>query len=79
MQLLGWTTHSCNNYNDTDQKCLQFWPQKGLNLTAISISNRAIYDCNLDQLGPNMLAMSKIVLEARDYDFCSNLAKIKNR
>ena len=38
-------------------------------MIAILIPNRTIYDCNLDQLGPNMIAMSTIVLESPDYDF----------
>ena len=48
-------------------------------MNAISIPNRAIYDCNINQLGPNMIAMTKIVLESREYDFWTNLLKIKFR
>ena len=64
-------------------------------MIAIMIKMRTLYDCNLNsesdhiwlqslpgkvyQLGPNMNAMSKIVLGSRDYDFWTNLVKINFR
>ena len=59
-------------------------------MLAISIIKRFNYACNLNsetdymclqsfQWGPNMLAMSKIVLESRDYDVWTNLAKTNFR
>ena len=48
---------------------------KELNILALSNPKRTSYACNLFQKGHNMLAMSKIVLEPRDYDFWTNLAK----
>ena len=44
-----------------------------------SIPNRSINDWNLSQLGPNMIAMSKIVLRSGHYDFSTNLAKTNFR
>ena len=49
------------------------------NMIAISVLNRTIYDCNIFQNGPNMIAMSKFVLESRDYDFWVNLVKTNIR
>ena len=46
---------------------------------AMSIPSRTINDCSLQQKGPYMIAMSKFVLETRDYDFWTNLVKIKFR
>ena len=36
---------------------------------------RTIYACNAFIWGPNMLAITEIVLESRDYDFWTNHAK----
>ena len=44
-------------------------------MIAMSVTNRTIYDCNLFQKGPYMIAMSKIVRESRDYDFWTNHVK----
>ena len=44
-------------------------------MNATKIQNRTIYDCNLFQKGLNMIAMSKIDQESRDYDFRMNLGK----
>ena len=41
--------YDCNDYHDVD-------------INVISAPNRTIYDCNPNQLGPNMIAMSKSVL-----------------
>ena len=49
---------------------------RGPNIIAILIPNRTIYDCNPFENGANMIAMSKIVLGSRDYDFWTNLVKI---
>ena len=46
---------------------------------AMTILNRTIYDWNLFQKGPNMIAMSKFVQESRDYDSWTNLVKINLR
>ena len=48
-------------------------------MIAISIPKQTIYDSNLYQLGPNMIAMSKIVLWSRDYDFWTNLVEMNCR
>ena len=48
-------------------------------MNAISAPNRTIYDCNPNQLGPNMIAMSKSVLGSRDYDFWTNPVKVNFR
>ena len=42
---------------------------------AISNPKRTIYTCNFLPRESNMLAIMEIVLEARDYDFWTNLAK----
>ena len=55
------------------------WVKRGLNMIAITNQKRTIYDCNPFQLGPNMIAISEIVLESCDYDFWTNLAKTKFR
>ena len=39
----------------------------------ICFPDRTIYDCNPFQTGPNMSAMSEIILESRDYDLLTNL------
>ena len=44
-------------------------------MIAITVLNRTIYDCDVFQKGPNMIAMLKFVLESRGYDFWINLAK----
>ena len=44
-------------------------------MPAILIIKGTQYACNLSQSGPNMLAMSKMVLESRDNDFRANLVK----
>ena len=53
--------------------------KKGLSMIAITNQKRTIYDCNPFQLGPNMIAISEIVLESCDYDFWTNRAKTKFR
>ena len=54
---------------------LQSWFRREPNMLAISNPKRTIYACNLVGWGPNMLAMSKIVLKSCDYDFWTNHAK----
>ena len=44
-------------------------------MNAISDLKGTKYACNLVHWGPNMLAMSEIVLESRGYDFSTNHAK----
>ena len=44
-------------------------------MPTIFIMKGTQYSCNLSEIGPNMLAMSKMVLESRDYDFWANFAK----
>ena len=39
----------------------------GLNMIAISVFKRTIFDCNPFDYGPNMTAIFKIVLDPRDY------------
>ena len=48
-------------------------------MIAMSISNGTIYHCNLFRLGLDMIAISKFVLESRDYDFWTNLVKTNFR
>ena len=48
-------------------------------MLAISNLNRTLSVCNLVRLEPNMLAMSEMVLESRDYDFWTNLASTNFR
>ena len=55
-----------------DQIWLQWWSKWGPNMNVISIPNRTIYDCNPYLLGLSMIAMSKFVLESRDYEFRTN-------
>ena len=62
-----------------------------LNMVAIIFMKRTKYACNesddwdliylqsWSKKGLNMLAILKIVLESRDYDFCTNLAKTNFR
>ena len=71
------TEYDCNLHYKVDQIWLQWWSRKGLNKTAISIPKWIIYGCNPFQKGPNMIAMSKFVLESHDYDFWTNLVKTK--
>ena len=59
--LIG-TIYDCNLHFKVDQIWLQRWSGEGLNMTTISIPYRTIYDCNPFQKGPNMIAMSKVVL-----------------
>ena len=47
-------------------------------MPAIFNPKRTIYACNLFQLGPNMPAMSKLVMEPRDYDW-TNFAETNFR
>ena len=61
-----WIKYECNVGNRPD-------------IIAISNQNRTKYDCNLFQKGPNMIAMSKIILGLDDFDFCMNLVKIDFR
>ena len=60
---LNWTKYGCNVDNKGDLIWMQYQFQRGLNTFAISNPKR-----NLVHLGSYMLAMSKIVLESRDYD-----------
>ena len=53
--------------------------KRGLSMIAITNQKRIIYDCNPFQLGPDMIAISEIVLKSCDYDFLANLAKTKFR
>ena len=62
-----------NDGHEKDSIWLQWWWQSEPNMIAICFTNRAIYDCNLFR--PNMIAMSKIIVESRDNDFWTNLAK----
>ena len=71
------TKYACNERNDWDQMCLKSRLERGLNMLAISNLNFTIYDCNVSQKGPNMLAMSEIVPESRNYDFWTNVGKTK--
>ena len=54
-----WTKY---DYNDDYERDF-------LNIITISVLKRIIYDCNAFQKGPNIIAMSKFVLESHDYDF----------
>ena len=49
-------------------------------MNATSVSKGTKYACNLkSKRGSNMLAMPKMVLESREYDFWTNLAKTNFR
>ena len=55
------TKYNCNNGHERDLIWLQSSSQKGPNTIAISVSNRTIYDCNLVQKRPYMIAMIEIL------------------
>ena len=63
------TKYDCNLGHEADPIWLQAWSQKGLDMIAMLVKKGTKYDCNHFQKGPNMIAMSKFVLESRDYDF----------
>ena len=58
------TKYACNERN----VCCLIWMQS-------NFSKGTIYACNLVHREPDMLAMSKVVLESHNYDFWTNLAK----
>ena len=62
-------------FYNTDLISLQSWLKWGPNMLAISNPKRTINACNLFENGQNMLAISKIVLRSRDYDFWIIIAK----
>ena len=61
------TKYDCNDDHNGDLIWLQSKFQKGLNMIAIQVFKRTIYDCNPFQYRPNMAAIFKIVLDPRDY------------
>ena len=67
--LLTRIKYACNESIDWDLIWMQYQFQRGLNMIAISDRQRTMYACNLVHWGLYMLAMLKIVLESRDYDF----------
>ena len=58
---------------------LQYYWWQGPNNLAISNRKQTLYACNLLHWGPDMLVMSKVVLESRDNDCWTNLAKTNFR
>ena len=51
------TKYDRNDDYSRDVIWMQSQFRMGLNMIAVSISNRSIYNCNLYQLRPNMIAM----------------------
>ena len=51
------TKYNCNNGHERDLIWLQSSSQRGPNTIANSVPNPTIYDCNLFQKGPNMIAV----------------------
>ena len=65
--------YACNKNINENLIWMQSQFQRTLNMLAISNSKRTLYACNLFQKGPNMLAMSKIDPEWRNYDSDNSL------
>ena len=73
---LKFISYACNDDHDSGPNMLSVskinWTQYACNLKA----KTDFHACNLFLKGSNMPAMSKIVPESRDYDFCNNLVKL---